>query len=138
MRPLNDTTVLVAEDERALRSVLRVVLEAAGATVFDADNGAQALRILELHPEVEAILTDLQMPVMDGYELACAAADLRPGLPVMACTALDAELIPTAQRALFDRVAAKPFIPSTLVANIAELCTGARDRRLAARLGAAC
>src|SRR5688572_29106406 len=55
MQPLHDITVLVAEDERPVRMLVRVVLESAGARVLEAEQGAIALRLLDLHPEVDVL-----------------------------------------------------------------------------------
>lgn len=60
--------VLVVEDEAELRDLYRRVLGAAGYTVLLAPNGRLACRLLE-HERVDAVLTDLLMPEMDGIEL---------------------------------------------------------------------
>jgi two-component system cell cycle sensor histidine kinase/response regulator CckA len=118
MTPLHDITVLVAEDERPVRMLLRVVLEAAGARVLEAEQGEVALRLLALHPEVSVLCTDVNMPIMDGDALVARARRSRPELPVVACSAmdLDASYPDLAQRV--DSVVRKPFVPSDLVRAI--------------------
>jgi CheY-like chemotaxis protein len=60
--------VLVVDDEADLRFLLRRRFEKAGHEVSEAGNGATALRsVLSAHPDL--VVTDLTMPVMDGYEL---------------------------------------------------------------------
>lgn len=60
--------VLLVEDNPLNRELLRTVLESAGCNVDEAENGADALAMLGRHlPDV--LLTDLQMPVMDGSML---------------------------------------------------------------------
>jgi CheY-like chemotaxis protein len=59
--------VLVIDDEAMIRSLLRTILSVAGREVFEAGDGAEALRLLEGQP-VELVLCDLRMPVMDGLE----------------------------------------------------------------------
>lgn len=120
MQPLNDITVLVAEDERPVRMLVRVVLEAAGARVLEAENGAVALRLLDLHPEVGALCTDVNMPVLDGQGLTIAARMRRADLPVVACTAMDLDDSYPDLARLVDATVQKPFVPSELVRAIAE------------------
>jgi CheY-like chemotaxis protein len=128
MQPLHDITVLVAEDERPVRMLVRVVLEAAGARVVEADQGAVALRVLDLHPEVDVLCTDVNMPVLDGQGLTIAARMRRPSLPVVACTAMDLDASYPELATLVDGVVQKPFVPSDLVRAIgAAVATPPRD-----------
>ncbi|MCB0878845.1 MAG: response regulator [Thermoleophilia bacterium] len=118
MKVLHDITVLVAEDERPVRMLLRVVLESAGARVIEAENGAVALRLLDLHPDVDVLCTDVNMPSMNGEALVSAARTRRSMLPVVACTAMDlGESYPLLAR-VSDAVVQKPFVPSDLVRAI--------------------
>jgi CheY-like chemotaxis protein len=73
---MNSTTrgakvVLVVEDNPDAREVFVFSLITMGYTVVEAENGVDALRKLGARP-VDVILTDLRMPVMDGYEFASA------------------------------------------------------------------
>lgn len=120
MQPLHNITVLVAEDERPVRMLVRVVLEAAGARVLEAEQGAVALRLLDLHPEIDVLCTDVNMPILDGQGLTIAARMRRPRLPVVACTAMDLDASYPDLAALVDGVVHKPFVPSDLVRTIAE------------------
>ncbi len=132
MHPLQDITVLVAEDERPVRMLVRVVLEAAGARVVEAEHGALALRLLDLHPEVDVLCTDVNMPVLDGAGLTRAARVRRPELPVVACTAMDLDAsYPELARAV-DGVVQKPFVPSDLVRTIADVLVRRRAAIVAA------
>jgi two-component system, response regulator PdtaR len=64
-------TVLVVEDEPLIRMDTASFLEAAGLTVYEASNAAEAIRFLELHDEIRLIFTDINMPgSMDGLTLA--------------------------------------------------------------------
>jgi two-component system, response regulator PdtaR len=70
--PKNRTiAVLVVEDEHLIRMDTATSLEAAGFTVYAADNAADAISCLELHKEIRLIFTDINMPgSMDGLALA--------------------------------------------------------------------
>lgn len=115
MVPLKDMTVLVAEDERSVRMLLRVVLEAAGARVLCADDGMVAMRLFELHPEIDVVCTDVGMPRMGGVELTRALRARDAGLPIVACTALDLRGHAKELRSLVDAHVHKPFSPADLV-----------------------
>lgn len=132
MEPLNDITILVAEDERPVRMLLRVVLEAAGARVLEAEHGETALRLLALHPEVDVLCTDINMPVMDGVGLARRARLRRPDLPIVVCTAMDVEAAYPVLLGLLDATVQKPFIPADLVRAIRSALHRRDQRRTAA------
>ncbi|HZM50687.1 MAG TPA: response regulator [Vicinamibacteria bacterium] len=77
-------TVLLVEDEDALRALLREVLESLGYRVLEAGLGAEALRIAREHRgPIHVLLTDLVMPQMTGRELADRLSCLRPDLKVL-------------------------------------------------------
>jgi GAF domain-containing protein/CheY-like chemotaxis protein len=77
-------TVLLVEDEDAVRDLARDVLQASGYTVLEARHGGEALRICAQHPEpIHLMLTDVVMPEMSGRELAQRLAVLRPGVKVL-------------------------------------------------------
>ena len=64
--------VLVAEDSVAMRQVLSMGLKHLdGVRVLEADNGARALQVLNREP-VDLLITDLRMPVLDGFKLIAA------------------------------------------------------------------
>ena len=67
-------SILVVDDEESLRDICREVLERAGYTVLLAENGRQALTILE-EESVDLVLTDLRMPQMGGIELLQTAKE---------------------------------------------------------------
>lgn len=79
--------VLVAEDNPLNQSLIVEQLQTLGCEPILAGDGRQALAILE-HTEVDVVLTDIHMPVMDGYELLAALRRDYPGLPVFAFSAV--------------------------------------------------
>ena len=90
----NGRVVLVVEDEPALRAMIRRLLSREGYTVLEADNGTQALRLLQgaAGRTVELVLTDVRMPQMGGRELAAVLARSQPGLPVILMSGFTAQL----------------------------------------------
>ncbi|WP_392531560.1 response regulator [Nostoc sp. C117] len=61
--------VLVVDDAISLRQTLSLTLHKSGYQVIQAQNGVEALEKLQLHPEIEIVISDLEMPRMNGFEL---------------------------------------------------------------------
>jgi len=77
-------TVLLAEDEEQVKMIARFILEKLGFGVIEASNGREALELYRKHAGViTLVLTDMGMPVMDGYELFRELKKLDPSLPVV-------------------------------------------------------
>jgi PAS domain S-box-containing protein len=77
-------TVLLVDDEPAVRRATRRMLERAGFAVVDAPNGEEALRVARAHPgPIDLLVTDVVMPLMGGPELAGHLAHDRPDMPVL-------------------------------------------------------
>jgi signal transduction histidine kinase/ActR/RegA family two-component response regulator len=75
-------TVLVIDDDKAVRESTSALLENAGYSVLAAGDGPQAIRVLQFH-EIEVALLDLNLPGMTGLETFLGALHLRPGLRVI-------------------------------------------------------
>jgi CheY-like chemotaxis protein len=76
-------TILVADDESALRHAVVELLRASGYTVFEADNALEALELAEKHPGIDILLTDIVMPGFRGPELARRISAVQPGISVI-------------------------------------------------------
>lgn len=85
--------VLVVDDQLSARELQRGILESAGYRVEVARDGREALRLVTELGDVEVVVTDVQMPVMDGFELleAIRADEARGSLPVVIVTTLGDE-----------------------------------------------
>ncbi len=84
--PLAGLSVLVAEDNRLNRNLLRDQLQVLGAQVVEAGNGNEALAVLS-EQSVDAVLTDIDMPVMNGFDLLREMKRGGPRVPVYAVSA---------------------------------------------------
>ena len=89
--PEGPPTVLIADDSAVVRTKLKRLLEGAGFTVVQVNDGNEALAELEARPEIAVLITDLEMPNKDGFELI---ADVHGSLatedlPVIAITGHD-------------------------------------------------
>jgi two-component system, chemotaxis family, sensor kinase CheA len=79
--------VLVVEDSYTVRELQRSILEASGYRVEVARDGAEALRMIGADDDIDLVITDLEMPELDGIELTRAVrAGARPSLPVVIVT----------------------------------------------------
>ena len=103
--------ILVVDDEAIIRESLHDWLSDAGYQVFTAENGPQALEILEKE-RLGIVIADLVMPEMDGIELMKKAKEILPNVEVIIITAYGS--IPTAIAAMregaYDYIE-KPFCP---------------------------
>ena len=111
MRPLNlpdlsGLTILVVDDNDDSLEMLGTFLRACGAHVLQARNGPTALGYVEQRREIDAIVTDLSMPLMDGIELVKKVRQWRP-LPAIALTGFYERFMDTAGAA-FDAFLRKP------------------------------
>jgi len=77
-------TVLLAEDQSSIRSVLREFLDSKGYKVLEAQNGSEALALAERHPgAIDVLVTDVIMPQIRGLELAKRVTELHPDICVI-------------------------------------------------------
>jgi PAS domain S-box-containing protein len=82
--PVGTETILVVEDDRQVRSILRRVLLKAGYRVLLAENGADALALFAAHEgPIHLVVTDVVMPKMSGKELATRLGEIHPELKVL-------------------------------------------------------
>jgi CheY-like chemotaxis protein len=114
-------TVLVVDDDADLRDVVVEALHARGYAVLSAENGADALKVIEaIAPSV--ILLDLSMPTLDGRGFLALRAQ-RPDLAAIpVIVASGSEPIPDAGVPPWDGVLFKPYGISTLVEVIERAC----------------
>jgi CheY-like chemotaxis protein len=114
-------SILIAEDEPAVRAMVRTVLESAGFVVEGAKDGAEAAALLAGH-RFDLLLTDILMPVSDGLELIISTRRIRPDLPIIAMSgggpfAADHYLL-VARSMGVKALLAKPFTRAELLSAI--------------------
>ncbi len=76
-------SILVVDDEAPVREVVAWMLEEAGCSVHEAAGGREALRFLAEFGPVDLVISDVNMPGMDGLELSACARHRWPNLPVL-------------------------------------------------------
>ena len=79
-------TVLVVEDEPAVRELVVAVLEELGFLPLEAASGLPGLEILRANQDIDLLIADIGLPDINGQELAAQARSLRPGLKILVMT----------------------------------------------------
>jgi DNA-binding response OmpR family regulator len=85
------TSVLLVEDDRALRKLLRAYLEQESITVLEAGSGEEALATIDRTPP-SLVLLDVQLPGIDGFEVLRRLEAMAKSVPVILVTSLEDEL----------------------------------------------
>ncbi|MEI6306378.1 MAG: response regulator, partial [Deltaproteobacteria bacterium] len=81
---LGSGTILLVEDEEPIRKLARVLLKKLGFDVIEATNGMEALELFQKNvADINLVITDMGMPVMDGYHLFHELKQLAPNLPII-------------------------------------------------------
>jgi CheY-like chemotaxis protein len=78
--------ILLVDDQQTVREAIMLVLGLDGHTVIEAENGAAALELF-MRDRFDLVITDFEMPVMKGNELAVRIKKLSPSQPVLMMTA---------------------------------------------------
>jgi CheY-like chemotaxis protein len=122
--PCGTETVLLAEDEPAVRSMIATILQQQGYTVLQASNGDEALKIAGGHHKtgIDLLLTDVVMPQMGGVELAGRFCTEYPSTRVIFTSGYSDQPIMTLNNSN-TRVdfLQKPFMPAALASKVREV-----------------
>ncbi|MCK9741484.1 response regulator [Pseudomonas syringae] len=122
----SDETILVVDDEPAVRLLIAELLEDLGYIVLQAERGADALTILQSKAAIDLLITDVGLPGgMNGRQVADAARDVRPDLKILFVTGY-AENAALAHDTLEPgmHVLPKPFAIAELIGRVTELLEG--------------
>jgi PAS domain S-box-containing protein len=122
-------TLLVVEDECAVRELVRGVLESAGYTVLLASRGEEAIQVASTHRNpIDLLLTDVVMPQMGGRELAKAVEKIDSKIKVVYMSGYAEKAI--VHQGILEPGAVliqKPFTPATLIRKIREVLDNPRN-----------
>lgn len=118
--PGGDETILLVEDEVAVRRVTARMLTRLGYHVLEAEHGAQALDVARAEPcAIDLLLTDVLMPEMDGVTLAKHMQGLRTGIRVLYMSGYAADLMtPQTSGQAETPLVEKPFAWETMARAI--------------------
>ena len=121
--PDGDETILLVEDEDAVRGVAAMALQKHGYRVIEAKNAGEALLVCEQHPSlIHLLLTDVVMPRMKGSELAARLALIRPEMKVLFMSGYaNLSLAPAETTDEHIPVLQKPFTVTSLTQRVREM-----------------
>jgi len=100
--------ILVVDDNDSIRSIVEKMLARLGYDVSSADSGENGLSVF-LRNKFDIVLSDYEMPGMDGVAFACSIKKHAPGVPVVIMTGSGKEDVITQSLHAVDRVISKPF-----------------------------
>lgn len=118
--------ILLVDDDALVRRLLQTILERAGYTVLAAEDGPTAIEI-SMWASFDMLITDFQMPGMNGFLLADTITERRPGLPVLLTSGAFIEELPIDW--IFERgwsFLPKPVDRVRLLETIDECCRSGR------------
>jgi two-component system cell cycle sensor histidine kinase/response regulator CckA len=121
-KPTGGETILLVEDEPAVRQLFAQALSRAGYRVYEARNGQEALKVFDQHGDaIDLLLTDLRMPYMGGAELGEHLRSRRRTLKMLAVSGYPGGTDTEVTKDFL----AKPFSRDDLLAKVREVL----DRR---------
>jgi two-component system, cell cycle sensor histidine kinase and response regulator CckA len=129
--PRGGETIILAEDDEAIRSLSRIALQSCGYLLLVAANGDEALQLAAAHAaDVHLLVTDVVMPKMSGRELAERLRTTRPELRVLYVSGYTDDAI--VRHGIVEEGVTflhKPFTPTTLARRVREVLDGSASRQ---------
>lgn len=124
--PHGTETILLVEDDEMVRGTIKKILQRVGYKILEARNGSEALHMQqEIKEPIHLLVSDVIMPLMNGYELAKRLMPLRPDMKVLFVSGyaeegiLDQEILDSGMAFL-----QKPFTPEHLARKVREVMEG--------------
>jgi CheY-like chemotaxis protein len=114
--------VLIADDDRVVRTVTARMLERSGFTVLTAGDGEEAMALFEARAdEIVAVILDLVMPGRSGEEVLEQIRARRTEVPVLLCSGYSQEHVDTPDANGLVRFISKPYTTEQLIGTLREL-----------------
>jgi two-component system cell cycle sensor histidine kinase/response regulator CckA len=114
--------ILLVDDEVAIREMCKLMLESCDYRVMTAENGAEALAVLDRHKdEISAVIIDMIMPVMDGATAVRAMRWSTPNLKIIATSGLSEKEQSNSSDIKADRFLQKPYTAEQLLMALSSL-----------------
>jgi len=110
--------ILIADDDVINFELLRIILSKTKVKITKAENGQEAVDLIKQDPSIDLLLTDIQMPIMSGYEVVKEVRTIRPDLRVIAQTAVSFSANVEENVSVFDDYTSKPINVNALLKTI--------------------
>jgi CheY-like chemotaxis protein len=119
---------LLVDDEVQIMAVAKALLETMGFSVIEALNGNEAIEQYQKYTaEISMVLTDIGMPVMDGYELFRELKKINPKLPIIVSSGFaESDILSHIARADIAGLVSKPYRYDQMREVLKEACGGCR------------
>lgn len=119
-------TLLIVENESAIRNLLQVALRRNGYTVLAAESGREALEVVRNHAgTIHLLITDVVMPDMDGPELVKQLSSIRPDTPALFMSGyMDDTLGDRGVLSTNANFIQKPFSPRAIAKKVRDILDG--------------
>jgi len=121
-------SILLVDDDNAVREVTRAMLHELGYAVLEAGSGGAALDVLSREPKIDLMIVDFAMPGMNGAEVARQAQAKRPSLPILFVTGFsDRSGMAGVDEA---HILAKPFVYDELASKVRFCLAGGASEKI--------
>jgi two-component system cell cycle sensor histidine kinase/response regulator CckA len=132
--PRGGETILLVEDEDALRELAKMVLEASGYKVLSTQNGSEALKVCQENAGIiQLLFTDVVMPKMSGRQLRDLLVSSRPNMKVLYMSGYtDDTMVRNGIQHAETNFLPKPFTPVALAQKVRDVLDGTNGRQDAA------
>jgi CheY-like chemotaxis protein len=108
--------ILIAENDITSFTYYKEVLISIGYSIIWAENGSKAVKIFNETKDIDLVITDIEMPILDGYEVTSQIKNLNPEMPIIVLTAYAMKSVKeTAERMNCDAFLTKPIRSNELV-----------------------
>ncbi len=117
-------SILLVDDDPQIVAYISAIAKPLGYRIEAAKDGAEALWLYDLDPKIDALITDIKMPGMDGFELANTLRARRPDLPILVISGYfdkDTVMARDSFESLGNHYLAKPFSRQQLVESLEHL-----------------
>jgi two-component system, cell cycle sensor histidine kinase and response regulator CckA len=124
--PTGSETLLLVEDDDAVRAIARHVLRSCGYTLLEASDGREAIRVVQNHEgPLHLVVSDVVMPHSGGRQMAEGLDGVRPGMKMLFMSGYTDDAV-IRHGIIGDKVAflQKPFAPSALAQKVREVLDG--------------
>jgi CheY-like chemotaxis protein len=119
--------ILVVDDDRLILEVVKLILEREGIVTHCVESGEEALEKLN-ERTFSLMITDLNMPGMDGLELARIGMEIAPQMPIIMDTgSISPKITRLAKEIGISKILSKPFLPIVLLETIRDVMGTRRE-----------